>query len=184
MAGIPPRLWRQPASAALGSRLGGRPPPTPELGHGGLREVAPFGDLPLVVGLDDHGGDQPVDGGVVGEDADDVGAPLDLAVEPLQGVRRPDLAPVRSGKAQKASRSSLARLRAWRPRRGTGPRSVSVMRSNCSRTVSASGWAKIVRMAAITIWVFVRFTRASTLRMKWTRQRCQADPIMTARWPP
>ena len=30
------------------------------------------------------------------------------------------------------------------------------------------------------MWVLFRFTRVSTLRMKWTRQRCQADPTITA----
>ena len=44
----------------------------------------------------------------------------------------------------------------------------------------ASGWAKIVWMAAITMWVLFRFTRVSTLRMKWTRHRCQADPTISA----
>ncbi len=63
------------------------------------------------------------------------------------------------------------------------------MRSNCSRTEAASGWAKIVWMAAMTMWVLLRFTRASTLRMKWTRQRCQAssdhhrlDGLLEPRW--
>jgi hypothetical protein len=42
------------------------------------------------------------------------------------------------------------------------------------------GWAKIVRMAAATISADPRGTRASTLRRKWTRQRCQPAPAMTA----
>jgi hypothetical protein len=46
--------------------------------------------------------------------------------------------------------------------------------------LAASGWAKIVWMAAITMWVLSRVTLASTLRMKWTRQRCQGDPTTTA----
>ena len=54
------------------------------------------------------------------------------------------------------------------------------IRSNCSRTAAASGWAKIVWMAAITMWVLPRLTRAKTLRMKCTRQRCQAEPTITA----
>ena len=57
---------------------------------------------------------------------------------------------------------------------------VATIRSNCSRTARASGWAKIVWMAAITMWVLFRFTRVSTLRMKWTRHRCQAEPTITA----
>ena len=59
---------------------------------------------------------------------------------------------------------------------GNWPSSVVTIRSNCSRTAAASGWAKIVWMAAITMWVLFRFTLASTLRMKWTRHRCQAEP--------
>jgi hypothetical protein len=36
---------------------------------------------------------------VVGDDADDVGPPFDLLVDPLERVRGPDLAPVMGGKA-------------------------------------------------------------------------------------
>ena len=49
------------------------------------------------------------DGGLVGEDAHDVGAPLDLLVDPLERVRRPDLAPVGAG--------GRRRRRRCRPRR-------------------------------------------------------------------
>jgi hypothetical protein len=55
-----------------------------EQGHGGLRQVAAVGDLPLVVGLDEHARGQPQDRGFAGEDAYDVGATLDLLVQPLQ----------------------------------------------------------------------------------------------------
>jgi hypothetical protein len=51
-----------------------------ELGHGVFGEVAALGDGPFVVGLDDDCGDEAGDRGVVGEDADDLGAPLDLGV--------------------------------------------------------------------------------------------------------
>ena len=54
------------------------------------------------------------------------------------------------------------------------------MTSSWSRTCSASGWAKIVRIAAATISAEPLGTWASTLRRKWTRQRCQAAPIITA----
>lgn len=40
----------------------------------------------FVVLLQQQGADQPGDGGFAWEDADDVGAPLDLAVQALQGV--------------------------------------------------------------------------------------------------
>ena len=64
-----------------------------ELGHVLVGQVAPFGDGPLVVGLDDDRGDEARDAGVVGEEPDDVGAPLDLAVDPLERVGGLDLAP-------------------------------------------------------------------------------------------
>ncbi len=50
----------------------------------GLGEVSPLGDGLLVVLLDDHGGDEPIHGGIVGEDGDHVSAPLDLAMQPLE----------------------------------------------------------------------------------------------------
>ena len=43
-----------------------------------------------------------------GEDPDDVGAPLDLLVDPLERVRRPDLAPVGSGERVNAQCRSAA----------------------------------------------------------------------------
>ena len=43
-------------------------------------------EQPLVVLFKQHGTDQPGDAGLVGEDADDIGAPLDLFVQPLQRV--------------------------------------------------------------------------------------------------
>jgi hypothetical protein len=47
--------------------------------------------------------------------------------------------------------------------------------SSCSTTAAASGWAKIVRIAARTISALPSGIRARTLRSKWTRQRCQGD---------
>ena len=52
--------------------------------------------------------------------------------------------------------------------------------SSWACTCSASGWAKIVRIAAATISALPLGTRASTLRIKCTRQRCQAAPSSTA----
>ena len=54
------------------------------------------------------------------------------------------------------------------------------MVSNCSDTRAASGWANTVRIAAATISLLPLGTTASTLRMKWTRQRCQLEPMNTA----
>jgi hypothetical protein len=45
-----------------------------------LPPKAPLSDSPLVVGLDEHGGDETQDGRVVGKDPHRVGASLDLSV--------------------------------------------------------------------------------------------------------
>ena len=55
-------------------------------------------ELPLVVLLEQDGADQPDDGRLVREDADDIGPPLDLLVQPLQRVRAVQLGPVLDGK--------------------------------------------------------------------------------------
>ena len=51
-------------------------------------------DAPLIVLLDDDRGDETKRGSVVGEDSDDVGAPLVLGVESFERVGRQDLLPV------------------------------------------------------------------------------------------
>ena len=43
-------------------------------------------ELPFIVCLQQHGADQANDGAFVGKDADDLGAALDLAVEPFERV--------------------------------------------------------------------------------------------------
>jgi hypothetical protein len=50
----------------------------------GFGEVAFVGDLPFVVGFDEDRAGQPQQRGRVGKHSDDVGAALDLLVEPLQ----------------------------------------------------------------------------------------------------
>ena len=51
-------------------------------------------DGPFIVLLEQDRADQAGDGILIGEDANDVGAPLDLAVEPLQRIGGVDLRPV------------------------------------------------------------------------------------------
>jgi hypothetical protein len=58
-----------------------------------LGEVAAC-DEPFVVLFDQQRAGEPDQGGVVGEDADDVGAPADLAVDALERVRGPQLGSV------------------------------------------------------------------------------------------
>jgi hypothetical protein len=54
-------------------------------------------DRPLVRLLEHQGADEADDGLIVREDADDVGAALDLLVDALERVRRRDLGPVLLG---------------------------------------------------------------------------------------
>ena len=49
---------------------------------------------PFIVLLEQDGADQAGDGVLVGEDADDVGAALDLAIEAFQWIGAVDLRPV------------------------------------------------------------------------------------------
>ena len=98
-------------------------------------------DGPLVVLLEQDGADEADDGGLVGEDADDLGAALDLAVEALERVGRVQLGPVRrreghvgehvvlglvhqGGELGTLGRSWSATWRhwPWRPRRRPGRR--------------------------------------------------------------
>jgi hypothetical protein len=62
------------------------------------RHVAGALDGPFVVLFEQHGADEADDGVLVREDADDVGAPLDLAVEALDRVGECAAWPDASGK--------------------------------------------------------------------------------------
>src|SRR3954447_15652094 len=66
-----------------------------EAGHGLERHVAVL-ELPLVVLLHQDGSDEAQDAGLVREDADHVGAALDLLVEAFERVGRMQLGPVRA----------------------------------------------------------------------------------------
>ena len=71
----------------------GRARDLPGIGGGGRRQ---FGhdlnlhiavrQLPFIVLLKQYRADQPNDRGLIGEDADHIGAPLDLLVEPLERI--------------------------------------------------------------------------------------------------
>ena len=77
-----------------------------QVSQGGLGEVAAFAVLPLLVLLQQDGADQGACGLAVGEDLDHIGAALDLAVEPLDGV---------------AAAGSWSSAPGGRPRRPSGP---------------------------------------------------------------
>ena len=91
------------------------------------RHVAGPLHRPLIVLFEQDGADQTDDGVLVGEDADDVGASLDLAVEPLDRVDRVQLGRCSSGRSCRRARpprpssmmaASFGTLgRSWRRRR-------------------------------------------------------------------
>ena len=114
-----------------------------------LGEVA-AADEPFVVLFDQQRAGEADQRGVVGEDADDVGAAADLAVDALERVGRAQLASsARAGSRRNASRSSSASSsscatfgRALEPLDDVGER---------SRGLLAGSAAKIWRIAAATI---------------------------------
>ena len=58
------------------------------------RHVAGSLHCPFIVLLQQDSAHQPDDGGFVGKDADHIGAPLDLAIETLDGIVRINFRPV------------------------------------------------------------------------------------------
>ena len=80
---------------------------------------------------------------------------------------------MKASSSSAASRSIVSSLGNWRP-------SIPAMTSSWSCTWVASGWAKMVRMAAATISAEPLGTLARMLRRKWTRQRWTAAPAMVA----
>ena len=119
-------------------------------GGGGCRRGAGFGEDveaevaaafgPFVVLFGQDGADEADQGLAVGEDADDVGAAADFAVEAFLGVVGPDLAPEFLGKAVKASTSARVVSRCWATA-GSFSAMVSMSRSYGVCTESASGWS-------------------------------------------
>ena len=65
-------------------------------------------DRPFIILLEQDGAGQAGNGVLIGEDADDLGAALDLAVQPFQRIGRVDLGPGSLGKLIKASTSVSA----------------------------------------------------------------------------
>ena len=131
-----------------------------------------LGDLPLVVGLDHDSGDDAQDALVVGENPDDVGAPFDLSVDPLQGIRRQIFFQWATGKWVKARRSSLVST-SMAATPGHCAVSMPAISVSWERTWMASGWAKMVRIDAATISAEALGTRARTFLIQWTRHRIQ-----------
>ena len=138
-------------------------------GDGLNGHVAGALDGPLVVLLEEDGADEAGDGGFVREDADDLGAPLDLAVQSLERVGRMQLRPVllRGRSCRRGHPASASSIRA--ASFGTLGRSWSATRRHCCRAASASFWAKAVATKAETTRRPLLPAWASAFRMKWTR---------------
>src|SRR5215207_2234090 len=88
-------------------------------------DVAGSLDGPFVVLLEQDCADEPGDGGFVGEDPDDVGAALDLAVEALEHWSSAAWSGGRRGRSCRRGRRPQPRpsgLRAWGPWAGAGRR--------------------------------------------------------------
>ena len=97
--------------------------------------------------FDRRGSDEPDDGVVIGKDADDLGPPLDLAVEPFDGAV--DFRPMLGGKPMSASTSSSAS--SMKPASlGSLGLSRSATFCHCALAASALSWAKAVAMKAET----------------------------------
>src|SRR5215211_4119850 len=87
------------------------------------------------------------------------------------------------GKDAKAVRSSWASSSILATAGNFGC-SMAATLPTCSVTSAPVGWAKIVRIAAATISAEPLGTLARTFLRKWTRQRCQQAPAMTAAMAP
>ena len=94
-AALQPSFWhpcRSTAQWIAWDWLGGARD-LPGIGGGGRSQFGPdlnlhiaVLQLPFIVLLEQYRANQPNDGGLIGEDADDIGAPLDLLVEPFERV--------------------------------------------------------------------------------------------------
>src|ERR1700720_915169 len=116
-AALRPSFWHPCRSTAQWIAWNGlsRARDLPGISGGGCRQ---FGhdlnlhvavlQLPFIVLLEQYRANQPNDGGFIGEDADDVGTPLDLFVEPLERVCAVQFAAVLLGEIQVGQHIGLA----------------------------------------------------------------------------
>ena len=87
-----------------------------EIGDGCGGDVAAFGGDHLVVDLDEQCADEADDGGLVGDDPDDIGASLEFTVEAFDGLFDQILDQCAGGNPVYASRSaSMASSRSATP---------------------------------------------------------------------
>ena len=94
-AALQPSFWHPCRSTAqwIAWNWLGRARDLPGISGGGRSQFGPdlnlhiaVLQLPFIVLLEQYRANQPNDGGLIGKDADDIGAPLDLLVEPLERV--------------------------------------------------------------------------------------------------
>jgi hypothetical protein len=106
-------------------------------------------DGPFVVLLEQQSADETGDGGFVGEDADDFGAALDLAIEALDRVGRVQLGAVLGREGHVGQDVGLGVVH-YLASFGSLGRSWSAMRRHCRLAASASFCANAVPMKAET----------------------------------
>ena len=136
-------------------------------------------DEPLVVLLDHDAGGEPDQGAVVGEDADDVGAPADLAVDPLERVGGAQLRPVVGGEGVEGEQVLLGLFEQRRDLRQRLAQPLERV-ADSSRAGLAASALKSGRSSAASIGCCSRRACPSASRRKWTVQRCQGQPSTCA----
>ena len=150
-------------------------------GQGFLGEVA-AADEPLVVLLDQQHAGEADQRGVVGEDADDVGAAADLAVDALERVRA-------SAAWSSARRGKRVEGEQVRPRRPRAARRPSARPAASRSTTSPSALARLVVAVGVEdlaerggdharCWAWRQWPSMS--RRKCTVQRCHGQPSTLA----
>ncbi len=131
-------------------------------------------DEPLIVLFDQERAREPDRGGVVGEDADDVAAAADLAVDPLERVRAPQLRPVRRREGVEGEQVLLGLLEQG-VTFAAGSRSLAITSPTRSRACSPESALKTSLSAAETSLRWQGRQCWCMFLTKWTVQRCQGQ---------
>jgi hypothetical protein len=165
---------------SLGNWLG-RARDLPGIGGGGRSQ---FGhdlnlhiavlQLPFIVLIEQYPAHQPNDGGLIGEDANDIGAPLDLFVEPFERIGSVSFAAVLLGEIQVAQHIGLAVVDEGGELRPFLPQLVGDL---AQHGVGLGPIGRQKGLAPRRRHLLCRVgTCARALRIQGTRQRCQAAP--------
>ena len=129
------------------------------------RHVARALHCPLVILFHEQSADQPGDRSFVRNDANDVTASLDLAVEAFEWIGAMQLGPMLSWKAHVGHYIHLGIVHEGGSL-GTRGRTWSATSRHCLRAATASSWAKAVPIQAETMrrWVFPAWASAFLLK--------------------